>query len=87
MSGRFPIQAVQYAGDVTRVTPVVRELGQRGRHRARVGHGRGDQIIQMIVDTPKNLTKRQEELFKELAEIDGKDTKDTLKGFFQKLMG
>ena len=51
------------------------------------GHGRGDQIIQMIVDTPQNLTKRQEELFKELAEIDGKDTKDTLKGFFQKLMG
>lgn len=51
------------------------------------GHGRGDQIIQMIVDTPKDLTKRQEELFKELSEIDGKDTKDTLKGFFQKLMG
>ena len=51
------------------------------------GHGNGDQIIQFIIDTPQKLTKRQEELFRELAEIDGKDTKDTLKGFFQKLMG
>jgi molecular chaperone DnaJ len=51
------------------------------------GHGAGDQIIQMIVDTPQKLTKRQEELFRELSEIDGKDTNDTLKGFFQKLMG
>ena len=41
----------------------------------------------MIVDTPQKLTKRQEELFRELSEIDGKDTNDTLKGFFQKLMG
>jgi len=60
---------------------------QGGGIRSLRGHGRGDQIIQMIVDTPNNLTKRQEELFKELAEIDGRDTKDTLKGFFQKLMG
>lgn len=51
------------------------------------GHGRGDQIIQFILDTPKNLSKRQEELFRELAEIDGKPTKEPLKGFFQKLMG
>lgn len=60
---------------------------QGGGIRRLRGHGRGDQVIQMIVDTPKNLTKRQEELFRELSEIDGKDTKDTLKGFFQKLMG
>ena len=60
---------------------------QGGGIRRLRGHGRGDQIIQMIVDTPKNLTKRQEELFRELSEIDGKDTRDTLKGFFQKLMG
>jgi len=50
------------------------------------GHGRGDQIIQLIVETPKHLSKRQKELLHELAEIDGKPVKETLKGFFQKLM-
>ena len=50
------------------------------------GHGRGDHIIQLMVETPKKLNKRQKELFHELAEIDGKPVKDTLKGFFQKLM-
>ena len=50
------------------------------------GHGRGDHIIQLMVETPKKLNKRQKELFHELAEIDGKPIKDTLKGFFQKLM-
>ena len=29
------------------------------------GHGRGDMVIQAIVKTPKNLTKRQEELLRE----------------------
>ena len=28
------------------------------------GHGRGDQLIQVIVKTPKNLSKRQEEILK-----------------------
>jgi molecular chaperone DnaJ len=49
------------------------------------GHGRGDQIIHFIVETPKHLNKRQKELFKELSEIDGNPVKETLKGFFQKL--
>ena len=49
------------------------------------GHGRGDQIIQMNVETPKKLNKRQQELLQELAEIDGKPIKEPLKGFFQKL--
>ncbi|MBI4382820.1 MAG: molecular chaperone DnaJ [Nitrospinae bacterium] len=49
------------------------------------GHGRGDQILHFIVETPRKLTKRQKELFQELAEIDGKPIKEILKGFFQKL--
>ncbi|PIV21196.1 MAG: molecular chaperone DnaJ, partial [Deltaproteobacteria bacterium CG03_land_8_20_14_0_80_45_14] len=36
------------------------------------GYGRGDQIIQVIVKTPKNLTKRQEELLKEFEETSKK---------------
>ena len=49
------------------------------------GGGRGDQIIHFTIETPKNLNKRQKELYKELAEIDGHSFTDTLKGFFQKL--
>jgi len=56
-----------------------------GIHNLR-GHGRGDQIIHFTVETPRKLNKRQKELFKELAEIDGKHVKEPLKGFFQKLM-
>jgi molecular chaperone DnaJ len=33
------------------------------------GHGRGDQIVQIIVNTPEHLTKRQEELLREFEEI------------------
>jgi molecular chaperone DnaJ len=33
------------------------------------GGGRGDQIIQVVITTPKRLTKRQEELLKEFAEL------------------
>jgi molecular chaperone DnaJ len=50
------------------------------------GHNRGDQIIQFVLETPKKLSKRQKELFQELADIDGKPVKEILKGFFQKLV-
>jgi molecular chaperone DnaJ len=36
------------------------------------GYGRGDQIIQIIVKTPKNLSKRQEEILREFEEISKK---------------
>ena len=49
------------------------------------GHGRGDQIIQMMVETPKKLNQKQKKIFQELAEIEGNPIKETLKGFFQKL--
>lgn len=49
------------------------------------GRGRGNQIIQLIVETPKKLNKKQKELLHELAEIDGKPVKEKLKGIFQRL--
>jgi len=33
------------------------------------GYGKGDQVVQVIVKTPKNLTKRQEEILREFEEI------------------
>ncbi len=39
------------------------------------GYGRGDEIVQVMVRTPKNLTKRQEELLKEFEEVSRKGDK------------
>jgi molecular chaperone DnaJ len=36
---------------------------------------RGDQIVHVVVKTPKNLTERQEELLREFAVLDGDNTK------------
>ena len=33
------------------------------------GYGRGDQVVQVVVKTPRNLTKRQEELLREFESI------------------
>jgi molecular chaperone DnaJ len=49
------------------------------------GYGRGDQIVQIIVKTSKNLTKRQEEILREFEELaEKKDKKENgWKGFFK----
>jgi len=36
------------------------------------GYGNGDQIVQVIIKTPKNLTNRQEEIMKEFEELSKK---------------
>ncbi len=40
------------------------------------GYGRGDLIVQIFVKTPKNLTKRQEEILREFEEISTKKGKE-----------
>jgi molecular chaperone DnaJ len=37
------------------------------------GSGRGDQIVQVVVKTPKRLTKRQKEILEEFAELSGQE--------------
>jgi molecular chaperone DnaJ len=51
------------------------------------GRGRGDLLVQVVVETPRQLTKRQEELFRELAELDHKHVSPQRKSFFDKLRG
>ncbi len=87
------IEVPQLDGETKVITvPAGTQTGDRhtirgaGIHNLR-GHGRGNQIIQFIVETPRKLNKRQKELFHELSEIDGKPVKETVKGFFQKLVG
>jgi molecular chaperone DnaJ len=62
---------------------VVRIPGQ-GMPSVRGGR-RGDLLVQLIVETPRHLTKRQEELFRELAELDQKHVPPQRKSFLDKL--
>jgi molecular chaperone DnaJ len=45
----------------------------------------GDLLVVLLVETPRHLTKRQEELFRELAEIEQKQVSPQRKSFFEKL--
>jgi len=49
------------------------------------GYGRGDQVVQVIVKTPNNLTKRQEEILREFEGLSKKNDKgeNVWKGFFK----
>jgi molecular chaperone DnaJ len=49
------------------------------------GRGRGDELIEVVVETPKHLTPRQEELLRELAEIEHESVSPRRKSFFEKL--
>ena len=49
------------------------------------GGRRGDLKVQVMVETPKQLTPKQEELLRQLAELDSKHVSPHRKGFFDKL--
>ncbi|MGH7813367.1 MAG: molecular chaperone DnaJ [Candidatus Binataceae bacterium] len=50
------------------------------------GYGRGDQLIRVIVETPRNLTERQREILEEFAQLDGQAISHPMaKGFVDKL--
>ncbi|MBN2231545.1 MAG: molecular chaperone DnaJ [Deltaproteobacteria bacterium] len=49
------------------------------------GYGRGDQIVQLVVETPTNLTSRQRELLSELSCEIGADCQPQHKSFFAKV--
>ena len=45
------------------------------------GWGRGDQIVQVVIETPTNLTSRQEEMLREFAELSGENISPRRKKF------
>jgi molecular chaperone DnaJ len=49
------------------------------------GGSPGDLYVQLIVDTPRNLTKRQEELLRELAELDKSHVSPQRKGWLDRV--
>jgi molecular chaperone DnaJ len=50
------------------------------------GYGRGDQLVRVVVETPRRLTSRQRELLEEFARSSGEDVHHPMaKGFVDKL--
>ena len=53
-------------------TQTGKQIRLRGKGMSELhGHARGDMFVEIIVETPVNLTKRQQELLKEFAEASG----------------
>jgi molecular chaperone DnaJ len=76
-SAMCPLKRGTQSGDVLRIPG-------RGMPGLRGGR-RGDVLVQVIVETPRHLVKRQEELFRELAELDKKHVSAERKSFLDKL--
>lgn len=49
------------------------------------GHGKGDMLVSVIVETPTQLTERQRELLQEFGELEGPHNHPTKKSFLDKL--
>jgi len=47
--------------------------------------GRGDELVQVSIETPRHLTKQQRELLRELAKLDDKHVTPERKNFFDKI--
>jgi molecular chaperone DnaJ len=61
-------------------------IAGKGMINRRTGR-RGDLIAVLVVETPTQLTKRQEELLREMAEIEKKHVSPTRRSFFEKIRG
>ena len=74
---RLHIPKGSQSGDVLRI---------KGRGMPDIsGRGRGDELVEIVVETPRHLTARQEELLRELAELDHEEVSPRRKSFFEKL--
>ncbi len=51
------------------------------------GYGKGNLLIQVIVEVPTKMTSRQEELLREFAELEKKNASPRQKKFFEKMKG
>ena len=79
-------------GPVKMKVPAGTQSGRlfRLRHRGVVslnGGGRGDQLVEVHVETPGKLTARQKDLLRQFAEASRAETNPIGKGFFEKVKG
>jgi molecular chaperone DnaJ len=75
---RISIPRGTQSGDTLRVKG-------RGMPDISPGRGRGDELVEVVVETPRHLTARQEELLREFAEIEHEQVSPRRKSFFEKL--
>jgi molecular chaperone DnaJ len=58
----------------------------RGRGVADVnGYGKGDELVKIVVETPRKLSARQRELLEEFAKLSGEDVHPMSKSFLDKV--
>jgi molecular chaperone DnaJ len=72
--------------EVPRGTQSGEVLRIRGRGMPDIGgRSRGDELVEVVVETPRHLTGRQEELLREFAEIEHEQVSPRRRNFFEKL--
>lgn len=49
------------------------------------GYGQGDELVRVVIETPKKLTSRQRELLQEFARVSGEEVHPLSKTFFDKV--
>jgi molecular chaperone DnaJ len=49
------------------------------------GYGKGDQLVQVLIETPRKLSKKAEELLRELAKEEEVNVSPQRKSFFSEL--
>lgn len=89
LGGEFEVPAV----DGSRSKVKVPEGTQTGKRFRLAGKGmpvlrsreRGDMVVQVVVETPQKLTRRQKELLREFDKESSKDTQPESAGFFAKM--
>jgi molecular chaperone DnaJ len=71
--------------EIPRGTQSGEVLRLRGRGMPSIqGQGRGDELIEVVIETPTRLSAKQEELLRELAELEHDEVSPKRKGFLEK---
>jgi molecular chaperone DnaJ len=88
LGAQFAFETLDGSEDLVlpRGTQTGRVFRLRGRGVPHVeGRGRGDLLVQIVVDTPTELPGEQEELVRQLAELRGDDVAPADSGFFARI--
>ncbi len=88
LGAHLPFETLDGTEDlvIPRGTQTGRVFRLRGRGAAHLeGRGRGDLLVQVVVDTPEGLDAEQEELLRQLATRRGEDVAPPDTGFFSKI--
>jgi molecular chaperone DnaJ len=88
LGAQFAFETLDGTEDLVlpRATQTGRVFRLRGRGVPHVeGRGRGDLLVQIVVDTPTELSGEQEEILRQLAELRGDDVAPADSGFFSRI--